>query len=116
MYRKLLLLLVVSGAFLGLVSGPAHATPTITASTAPTSIVCPALVSTLKFNPCASIDKTQTVFVKNGVKYTYCWTRKVRRLCVWGNRFVNVPIWKSYRVGPKGKPYKYLPAGCHAHL
>jgi hypothetical protein len=113
MFRRLLLGLVVCGAFMGLLSGPAHATPTVTAAP---SNVCTALVPALTFNPCAIVDKTQTAFVKNGVQYTYCWTHKVKRLCIWGNRFVNMPVWKTYRIGPKKRPYKYLPAGCHAHL
>jgi hypothetical protein len=74
--------------------------------------VVPALV----FNPCAVVDKTQVIFVKNGVKYSYCWTSKRLEWCMPGLRFISVPVWRTYRVGPKGHQYKYAPAGCHVHL
>lgn len=90
-------------------------TPSATAAT-PSTTCAPALAPGLVFNPCAVVDKTQIIFVKNDVQYSYCWTSKQLQWCMPGLKFISVPVWKTYRVGPKGDPNKYAPAGCHVHL
>ena len=87
------------------------------ATAAPAQASCArAALPALVFNPCAVVDKTQVIIVKNGVQYSYCWTSKQLQWCMPGLKFISVPVWKTYRVGPKKNPYKYAPAGCHVHL